>query len=267
MTYFNSLGRRIPSEGMRVFDETPSLFYSLKPQMNDYCEVFTRLHTYGLAGSISQVAFKNRAEQVLETIRLDPNYSSLLRGPSIPFVASSRQPITDLGAHLEKELLRSLGMSFETAYPDFHFKSVIQGDSSLEKKITLDEHSRYDDLLNAADNGSAVGWYFPQALQEFDVDSQRRQMTELPQLSGASVCLSGGLDVVAAMVGSPGLLVNEEQYPPILCLSAYRHVDPRLVLILKAYGPHLEFWCMTQMLTKTVTQVSEQWAGGLTIFN
>ena len=92
-------------------------------------------------------------------------------------------------------------------------------------------------------------------------------MTELPQLSGASVCLSGGLDVVAAMVGSPGLLVNEEQYPPILCLSAYRHVDPRLVLILKAYGPHLEFWCMTQMLTKTVTQVSEQWAGGLTIFN
>jgi hypothetical protein len=24
---------------------------------------------------------------------------------------------------------------------------------------------------------------------------------------------------------------------------------------------------MTQMLTKTVTQVSEQWAGGLTIFN
>jgi hypothetical protein len=44
------------------------------------------------------------------------------------------------------------------------------------------------------------------------------------------------------------------------------HDDPRLVLLLKSYGPHLEFWCMTQMLTKDVTQVSEQWSGGISIF-
>ena len=50
-------------------------------------------------------------------------------------------------------------------------------------------------------------------------------------------------------------------------MSSFVHSDERLVLLLKAYGPHMEFWCMTQMLSKNTTQVSEQWAGGLTIFS
>jgi hypothetical protein len=49
-------------------------------------------------------------------------------------------------------------------------------------------------------------------------------------------------------------------------MSSYEHADPRMVLLLKAYGPHLEFWCMTQMLSRNITQVSEQWAGGLSIY-
>ena len=91
-------------------------------------------------------------------------------------------------------------------------------------------------------------------------------MIDLPNLVGANLCLSGGIDIVSAMTGFPALLVNEDEYPPVLCLSAYCHQDPRMILVLKSYGPHLEFWCMTQMLSEGVTQVSEQWAGGLTIF-
>jgi hypothetical protein len=68
------------------------------------------------------------------------------------------------------------------------------------------------------------------------------------------------------VAGIPDLLISEEFYTPILCMSGYVHRDPRLVLLLKAYGPHLEFWCMTQMLTRDTTQVSEQWAGGITVF-
>ena len=37
-----------------------------------------------------------------------------------------------------------------------------------------------------------VGLFFPQALQEFDVASQRKQMVELPALSGVNFCLAGG---------------------------------------------------------------------------
>ena len=50
-------------------------------------------------------------------------------------------------------------------------------------------------------------------------------------------------------------------------MSAFVHSDERLILVLKSYGPHMEFWCMTQMLSKHTTQVSEQWSGGLTLFD
>ena len=62
------------------------------------------------------------------------------------------------------------------------------------------------------------------------------------------------------------LLVNIDDYPPVLCLSALKLSDERLMLCFKAYGQHLEFWCMSQMLAPGQKQVSEQWSGGLTVF-
>jgi hypothetical protein len=49
-------------------------------------------------------------------------------------------------------------------------------------------------------------------------------------------------------------------------MAAYVHSEKRLALLLKAYGPHMEFWCMTQMLTPDVTKVFEQWLGGLIVY-
>ena len=89
-------------------------------------------------------------------------------------------------------------------------------------------------------------------------------MKTLPFYEG--LVLSGGLDTAAAFVGTPGLLINENDYPPVLCLSSIKHEDERLMLCFKSYGHHLEFWGMSQMLTPEITQVSEQWSGGLTLF-
>lgn len=89
-------------------------------------------------------------------------------------------------------------------------------------------------------------------------------MTDLSEFK--NLCLSGGIDILAALIGSPELLINENFYAPILCLSAYVHSDQRLALLMKSYGPHMEFWCMSQMLTPKLKQVSEQWAGGITIY-
>jgi len=80
------------------------------------------------------------------------------------------------------------------------------------------------------------------------------------------MCLSGPLEIFSAIIGKPDLLANEEGYSPILCMASVAHTDTRLALVLKAYGPHLEFWCLTQMLTPNLKQVSEQWAGGITVY-
>ena len=81
-----------------------------------------------------------------------------------------------------------------------------------------------------------------------------------------NMCLSGPLEIGNALIATPNLIINEDHYSPILCLSGVKHVDPRLICCFKSYGLHLEFWCLSQMLTKTDKQVSEQWSGGLTLF-
>ena len=267
MSYFNESGRCIPGEGMRVFGPTPSHYYTLVQPELDYGRILGNAVAAGASfGNFGADQFKAAAGDLLQTIRSDANYAGLLNGVHVPFVLPKEEATHDLGEHLEQVLLPRVKGAFNAAFPESHFKAVLQSDSKLADHVTVAEGSRHEGLIDAARRGPVVGWYFPQAFQEFDVDSQRRQVQALPALKGAQSCLSGGMDVCAALTGVPGLLINELAYAPILCLSAYEHADPRMVLVLKSYGPHLEFWCMTQMLTKTMKQVSEQWAGGLTVF-
>ena len=266
LNYFNGHGRRIPAKAFRVFGQHPSFYYQLEQPPIDYSLILARSFKQGIAPvSLSAEAFENKAKEILDLIKSSPAYANLLHGVHVPFVYFDENAV-DFGMDLEGTLLPKVQEAFRESFPDAHFKAVLQSDSKLPNHISLDPQSRYEDFVDASRKGPVVGWFFPQATQEFDIQSQRQQMSELPIIEGAGVCLSGGKDVCAALMGSPDLLISDDHYAPILCLSAYVHTDPRLVLLIKAYGPHMEFWCMTQMLTKDTTQVSEQWAGGVTIF-
>jgi len=265
--YFNEIGRRIPGEGMRLFGKEPSNYYKLTQPKLDYQKILDRCKRFNVSpAGLTVVDFKSRAEALVDKLNANPAYANLLKGVHIPFVFQRIGSEADLGSNLENTLLSNLQESFTACYPEAHFKAVLQSNSKLPGNITLDKDSRYQGFIDASQGAAVVGWYFPQALQEYDVRSQREQMASLPELKGANICLSGGMDISAALIGSPDLLISDEHYTPIVCLSAYVHADPRLVLLLKAYGPHMEFWCMTNMLTKDATQVSEQWAGGITVF-
>lgn len=266
--FFDDNGRRIPGKDARVFGNTPSFYYKLDQPEIDYALILKRSKQFNsVPADVLASDFKSKAEAVLEEIKLDPAYGDLLKGVKVPFIAARKARGVDLGEELESELLPGLKESFNAQFPEAHFKAVLQSNSELPGNVSLAPESRYQDLISAVEAGVVVGWYFPQALQEFDIRSQRNQMVSLPALTGAKACLSGGIDICAAVAGVPDLLISDEFYTPILCMSAYVHRDPRLVLLLKAYGPHMEFWCMTQMLTQDTTQVSEQWAGGITVFS
>jgi hypothetical protein len=267
MSYFSNLGRRIPESGLRVFNQTPSEYYRLNQPTLAYSEILGRLKKQDLApAEVSEKTFESTAQNLLGHIESNDDFRHLLNGVHVPFVYADKHKLSDLGNHLEDHLLPSVQKSFNEVFPQSHFKAVLQSNSELKGNIKIASYSGYESLVEATQQGPVVGWYFPQALQEFDVESQRLQMKSLPQLENAQLCLSGAIDICAAVVGSPDLLISEDFYTPIVCMSALQHVDPRMVLLLKAYGPHLEFWCMTQMLTKELTQVSEQWSGGLCIF-
>jgi hypothetical protein len=218
----------------------------------------------GVDSNISAKSFELVCLELKKKVQAEPSLNNLFNGIHVPFICPQASMISDLGTELEKITLPSVASSFKAEFPELHFKTTVQGSSKLSGELSIATDSRYEVFHEAHNKGAVAGWYFPQALQEYDIASQRAQMGSLPFSEG--LVLSGATDTAAALVGSPGLLINKDDYPPVLCLSALKHVDERLMLCFKAYGQHLEFWCMSQMLTPELTQVSEQWSGGLTLF-
>lgn len=266
MSFFNGIGRRLPSKWLRVFGEPPQTYYQLDGYEANYADILSNLINFGgVDPGIDIKTFQGACKSLRRKFETNSDYQNLFNGIAIPFICKSNKSLDDLGRDLQDVELPNFQRAFNEKFPDYHFKAILQSDSQLAGSITLDPRSRYQAFADACKSGTVVGWYFPQALQEFDIESQRQQMVDLPDVG--NVCLSGGIDIVAALIGNPQLLISQENYAPILCLSSYVHKDPRLVLLLKSYGPHMEFWCMTQMLSRNVTQVSEQWAGGITIFD
>jgi len=264
--YFDDNGRRLPGAGIRTFSVTPSNYYQLEQPALDYVSILGRISRHLSIGlEISASDFEGRADALVSKVKSSAVLANLAKGVFVPFAFRRIQKRVDLGSELESYLLPGLQKSFLERFPAAHFKAVLQGDSELANSISIDPQSQYENFIDCSERQTVVGIYFPQALQEFDVASQRKQMHTLPKLPGASICLSGGIDICAALTGIPELLISGDHYAPMPIMSSYVHSDERLVLLLKAYGPHLEFWCMTQMLAKNIKQVSEQWTGGLTV--
>jgi hypothetical protein len=262
---FDEFGRRLPGEDMRVFSRVPRSYYRLNQPRFRYEDILGRVREHvGDVPLFGAGEFEAACAKLRSDVEAIPALAGLFNGVHVPFALPAAEEEVDLGANLEEYWLPAVGRSFMAAYPKHHFRVTVQGEPTLKGSLRVAENTRYEKFLEARRRGPVAGWYFPGALQEYDVASQRAQVASLPLPD--SLVLSGGFDASAALIGSPELLVNEEAYPPVLCLSALRHRDERLMLCFKAYGLSLEFWCMSQMLTPTMTQVSEQWAGGLTLF-
>lgn len=261
---FDQQGRRIPFAGMRVFNEVSLSYYKMKHPKIDFAGILSNSQKYSdVDSNITTESFEAVCEKLKNEVLGESSLKNLFEGVCVPFICPPSSEL-DLGTEMEKITLPSVASSFKSSFPDLHCKATLQGSSKLAGELKVADNSRYEGFLEAHKKGTVAGWYFPQALQEYDIVSQRTQMKTLPKAD--FITLSGGVDIAAAMIGTPGLLINEDDYPPVLCLSALEHADDKLMLCFKAYGQHLEFWCMSQMLTPEITQVSEQWSGGLSLY-
>ena len=262
---FDKNGRRIPFDGMRVFNDVSSSYYKIDKPSFSYETILSNSKKFSnIDSEITLDSFRSVCIDLKTKVQNESLLKSLFDGVHVPFICPQGNHENDLGREFEKITLPSVASSFKSSFPNLHCKATLQGSSKLEGKLYISENSRYEKFMDAHKNNSIAGWFFPQALQEYDIKSQQNQMQTLP--FHENLVLSGALDTAAALVGSPDLLVNKNDYPPVLCLSALKHSDEHLMLCFKAYGQHLEFWCMSQMLSPGQTQVSEQWTGGLTIF-
>jgi len=265
ISFFNERGRRVLTKPYRVFDAQDLDYYYIQNKEVNFTEALRNFHSVGIGQGISLQEFRTLLEELKDRFHRIPALTNLFKGVHVPFIVPK---VSDAGEDLSytavERLLPKLEASFKRHYPQAHFKAIMQGGTTLTGNLRLDERSRYKNILNVAVNSDLIGWYFPQALQQFDIESQVKQIEELPLETG--LCLSGPMEVISANIGKPELLINQEGYAPILTMPAVKHIDDKLTLALKSYGPHLEFWCLSNELTPGVKQVSEQWAGGLSLF-
>jgi len=266
VSFFNERGRRVLTKPFRVFDTKDLDYYYIQNKEVNFSEALRNFHDFGIGKNISQELFQSSLDGLKNKFQRIDSLKNLFNGVHVPFIVPRRNDAgEDLSYTAVERLLPHLESSFKRRYPESHFKAIMQGGSTLNGNLRVDERSRYENLLNAALDSDLIGWYFPQALQQFDIESQVRQTEELPQEPG--LCLSGSMEVLSACIGNPSLLINEEGYAPILTMPSVKHVDNRLLLTLKSYGPHLEFWCLSNELIPGVKQVSEQWSGGISIYS
>jgi len=261
------LGRVTPTESCRVFSHAPKEFYKIDPLNVDFVVQHKLAVANGMASDglrLSEV--EDNLRDVERIIKGSKDHQNLFNGPAIPICLSVPDGKGDLGTQLEDNWLPLLKKEYERQMPGTYFKATLQGNTELKQSVKVAEGSGYDVFLDGAANSAVVGYFFPTAFQEFDIKSQRSRFAQLIKPGDLQMCLSGPFEMIYSLIGHPKLLFSEDKYSPILCASALEHSDPRMVMMFKSYGPHLEFWLMTQMLTPTKTQVSEQWSGGITVF-
>lgn len=261
---FDEHGRRIPYEGMRVHNQVSRQYFRLIQPAMDYATIWRRTLDYLGIGEapVSSEEFAAICGGILESLRAHPALGNLVNGVHVPFLCPPSIPgrAEDL-----RRLFDGVNRSFTAGFPRADFMDLCPG--KPDDSAGVAEGSHYEKLERARSGHYLAGIYFPNCLAEFDIASQRKQMATLPLTVGeANVALSGPAEAAAAFVGTPDLLANEDSYPHHLCLSAIEEPEDNIVYTFEAYGNNLRFRYRSNMLTPEVTQVSEQWAGGLTIF-
>ena len=115
---------------------------------------------------------KNTLKLLDERIQNSADYKGLFKATAIPFCLSLPHAGLDIGAELEGNWLPLLKTEYEKQSNGSYFKATLQGNTALSKNIKAVDGTGYANFLERQSPAAVVGYYFPTALQEFDISSQ-----------------------------------------------------------------------------------------------
>ena len=124
---FDESGRRIPFEGMRVFNFISLKFYKIKQPQLSFKNILNRSKKYlGVSESISENSLKIACNKIKREVAADSALGGLFNGVHVPFICPKDSQEKDLGFELESKNLPSVESSFKSEYPNLHFKKKIE---------------------------------------------------------------------------------------------------------------------------------------------
>lgn len=246
---FDEHGRRIPPPGLKAHEVSRRYYHIAQwPYASGFDLTYTcYIMAHDRAGELGVrtglIEFANQVHALLFSIPED-----MRCGPCVPFILprAGALPI-DYGAAMEKVMLPAVAEACDGA-----FRNYCEG--KLYGRMAVAQGSRHERLLKAMAEREVVGLMFP-CVTEYSVPAAIEQLASLPE----RFMLTGGLDMAAAFVAAPNLLLREDGYPPLLWCSGVQET-PEVGFHFEAYGRDLTFNRRAHL-----GRMSEYWSHCLTV--
>ena len=122
---FDQNGRRIPFNGMRVFNDISLSYYKIdKPSFNYETILSNSKEFSNIDSDISLESFQSVCEDLKTKVQNEPLLKSLFDGVHVPFICPKGDNENDLGKEFEKITLPSVASSFKSSFPNFIVKQL-----------------------------------------------------------------------------------------------------------------------------------------------
>ena len=250
--FFDEHGRCIPAGIQAPAHAQSRRYFRIAPPVIDYAAIHARATRHLGDSGLSVEGFTQRCENLLRTLREDPQTHNLTQGVAAPFLLPQATH-ADYGSALSERYLPAVAQAFAEAFPQYRFTD--HNKMALPGQLSIAAGSRHERLLQAMQQGPVVGLYFP-CLSEYSLPAALERVQHLPQ----QFLLAGGYDTSAALVGTPGLLQRTDGYPPLLWLAAVQADKPLAAYYFEAYGYNLTFNRRPHF-----GQAAEYWNNGLVV--
>lgn len=246
--------------------DTPN-FYKISASAASSNDIYNRSRAaFEFDQDITEKQFLEKKSALRKIIARNECYAQLLETPNFPFIYANPRRIGDLGEIVTTQLIHGL-QHIVSQSKTMKMLCKSQTTSNLTQQLEINSSSGQLELLRQAKESPIVGIYFPYAFKGLTNAEARNEFLRLPKIiHNSKITLSGPIDVLSAIIGSPEMLINKESYSPILTMPAVNHRDERVILLIKSYGNNLEFWQLSKMMFPGVEQKSEQMFSGISIY-
>ena len=176
--------------------------------------------------------FEQKISSIKNNIKKDKKIENILNGVNVPFIIPKLDE-DDIGLNIEKIFFPALKSSFENEFKEYNLISHLK--DGIKNQINFWEKSRYDLIINKLKKQNVTGILFP-ALNEFSFPAALETVSKLPN----NIILAGGYEIMASIIGTPGLLKRDKGYPPLLWFSSLKNIrDNNISYQIEPYGYNL----------------------------
>jgi len=255
--YFDDKGRCIPNYTKFPVNKKSRYYFSLDENIKqkiDLNKIYSNYQNfYGTKLNINQDEFIEKIKEIQKKINLDDKIKNINEGVGFPFIIPKLSS-ADIGSNIKNIFLPALKKSYKNKFQNYEFINHIKFD--LSNKLDIRKESRYENIISKSLNEEIVGILYP-CLNEYSFPAAYEVLKNLPE----KFVLSGGYEIISALIGTPEMLFDKDKYTPLLWFSSMKNFDDENISYhIEPYGYNI-----TLNERAHLNQAAEYWWHSLSI--